>query len=168
MTGKLLCKQSLGVGRLAAGGTVFLDEVVGISPGVQATLLRILEDRFDARLVCATTKDPYDAIDKGDFRRDLFFRINSAQVFLPPLRERVSDISLLAGEMMDDLGMPRPDSGWDELAQYEWPGNTRELEAAVRLASMRPSAARGGSANAAEQLLPKKTVRKRNRRQSGS
>jgi len=159
---KLLCRQSLGVGRLAAGGTVFLDEVIGISPKVQATLLRILEDQFSARLVCATSKDPYDAMDRGDFRRDLFFRINSAQVFLPPLRERTADILLLAGEMMDDFGMPRPDSGWDELAQYEWPGNTRELEAAVRLASIR-----GGASNAAEQLLPRRPVRKRNRRKSG-
>jgi len=146
--------------RLAGGGTVFLDEVTEIGSAIQAKLLRILEDHFDARLICATSKDPYEQIEKGSFRRDLFFRINSAQVFLPPLRERTTDIPLLAGAMMDELGMHRPDGGWDELAQYDWPGNTRELEMAVRLAAIRGDC----PASAAEQLLPMRIMRKINRR----
>ena len=146
---------------LAAGGTVLLDEVTAMSPHLQATLLRILEDDSATRFICTSSKDPYEEIEKGRFRSDLFFRLNSSQIFLPPLRERAADIPVLAGELMDQLGVPKPEAGWDELADYDWPGNFSELEAAVRLAALRRGDTTG---NAADALLPRTYPRRKTRR----
>ena len=144
---------------LAAGGSVLLDEVIDMLPRLQAMLLRTLEDDSATRFICTSSKDPYEEIDKGRFRSDLFFRLNSAQIFLPPLRER-TDIPVLAGNLMDQLGVPKPEAGWDELAEYDWPGNYSELEAAVRLAALR----RGDTGNAADALLPRTCPRRKMRR----
>ena len=145
---------------IASGGTILLDEVLELAPRLQAMLLRILGDTPSVRFICSTSRDPYEEIENGNFRSDLFFRLNSDQIFLPPLRERTTDIPLLAGELMDQFGVPRPAAGWDELADYDWPGNLSELEAAVRLAAFRTS----GAANAADALLPHGRIRRKTRR----
>ena len=166
---RLVGRNTRGPWALAAGGSVLLDEVLRLSPRMQASLLRALEAALEAaledtasaaRLVCTSSVDPYEEIDNGNFRSDLFFRLNSAQIFLPPLRERAADIPLLAADFMDELGMTRPDAGWDELAEYDWPGNLNELEAAVRLAALRMA----NSGNAADALLPRVCPRRKGRR----
>jgi len=145
---------------IAAGGTILLDEFLEITPRLQAMLLRAVTNAPSVRFICSSSRDPYEEIEKGNFRSDLFFRLNSDQIFLPPLRERASDIPLLAGALMDQLGVPRPSTGWEELVDYDWPGNVSELEAAVRLAAFRTSDA----ADAAEALLPRGRIRRKTRR----
>jgi|GEM_PF-6237321 len=157
--GRLFGIAAGGFSRLAEGGTVFLDEVTQISSEAQAKLLRMLSGADGPRLISASSDDPFEQVEKQHFREDLFFRLNAAQIFLPPLRERTVDIPLLAAELMDRFGMNKPDFGWDELAEYDWPGNVGELEAAVRLAALR----RSNCANAADDLLPRDR-RMRNRR----
>jgi len=145
---------------IAAGGTILLDEFLEIAPRLQAVLLRTVTNAPSVRFICSSSKDPYEEIEKGNFRSDLFFRLNSDQIFLPPLRERAGDIPLLAGALMDQFGVPRPSTGWDELADYDWPGNVSELEAAVRLAAFRT----GDVPNAADALLPHGRTRRKTRR----
>jgi len=158
--GKLFDRRAGGVSRLAARGTVFLDELTRISPQAQAKLLRMLDTPDVPRLISASSDDPFEQVEKQQFREDLFFRLNAAQIFLPPLRERPADIPLLAAQLMDRYGMHKPDEGWDELIEYDWPGNVGELEAAVRLAALR----RSDCANAADDLLPKDRRAKNRRR----
>lgn len=138
---------------LATGGTLLLDEIAEMSPQLQAKLLRVLQDgRFqrlggtreiqsDVRLLCATHADIPRAIAEGRFRQDLYYRINTVQIFLAPLRERRDDIPLLAshflakfaGEMAKDVRAI--DSGaTNQLLAHTWPGNVRELEHAVQRA----------------------------------
>lgn len=148
-----------GFASLIMGGTIFLREVTALAPEAQARLLRAMEDDSCARVVSSSSDDPFEEVERGAFREDLFFRINAAQVFVPPLRERTADIALLAQEFMEQFGMPKPEDGWDELAQYDWPGNVNELEAAVRLAAIR----RNRCDSAAEHLLPPR-FRPENRR----
>jgi DNA-binding NtrC family response regulator len=136
---------------------LFLDEVGDMPLPLQAKLLRLLEDRtfyrvggerpvrFEARLVCATNQDLEAAVRRGDFREDLFFRINVIPVAVPPLRERQVDSSLLLHRFVHDFAalMGREVEGVSALAEeaalaHDWPGNVRELrnrvERAVALA----------------------------------
>jgi transcriptional regulator with GAF, ATPase, and Fis domain len=143
------------IGRLeqAAGGTLFLDEIAEMSPLVQAKLLRVLQERefqrvggtrtlrADVRVIAATNRDLAAAIAKGQFREDLYYRLNVFEIHVPALRERADDILVLAEFFLEDLGrtMGRPAAGISRdarewLLAYPWPGNVRELRNAIERA----------------------------------
>jgi Nif-specific regulatory protein len=135
---------------LAHGGTLLLDEIGEISPAFQAKLLRVLQEgefervggtrtlKVDVRLICATNKNLEEAVAKGEFRADLYYRITVVPIFLPPLRDRPSDIPLLARAFLAsfnkengrDLGIT--DTGLDLISRCYFPGNVRELENCIR------------------------------------
>jgi len=135
----------------ADGGTIFLDEISETSPAMQVKLLRALNDKqvcmvgasraqqVDVRIIAATNKDLTDLVRKGQFREDLFFRLNVIPVRIPPLRERGDDILLLighfAGRFADEAGRAAPsftDRALGSLRAYHWPGNVRELQNVVQ------------------------------------
>ena len=130
----------------ADGGTLFLDEVGDMSLKTQAKVLRALdEQRFlpvgashpvhvDVRVIAATNKDLEEEISRGNFREDLFYRLNVIPFFVPPLRDRKEDIPALAGEFLTEFGkqygrqhVEMSDDALAALRQYHWPGNVREL-----------------------------------------
>jgi formate hydrogenlyase transcriptional activator len=132
---------------LADRGTLFLDEIGELPAGVQAKLLRVLQEReitriggakplaVNVRLVAATNRDLQEALRNGSFRQDLFYRLSVFPVTLPPLRERSEDIALLARYFVqrfaERLGRPRPHvtpAAMRALQDYQWPGNVRELQ----------------------------------------
>jgi len=136
-----------GLVEVAGGGTVFLDEVAEMSPGLQVKLLRFLQDhRFrrvggtedieiDIRTIAATNKDPSQLIRMGTFREDLYYRLNVISVEMPPLRERREDIPLLATNFLSVFAartgrnaMRIAPDAMEILTAYAWPGNVRELE----------------------------------------
>jgi transcriptional regulator with GAF, ATPase, and Fis domain len=138
---------------IADGGTVFLDEVSEIAPALQAKLLRVIQERefervggndpirVDIRIIAATNRDLEDAIKQGQFRQDLFFRLNVVSITMPPLRERREDIPLLASYFASKYGkkLQRRIKGISEEAKacfmkYEWTGNVRELENCIERA----------------------------------
>jgi DNA-binding NtrC family response regulator len=147
-TGALGAKP--GLIELADGGTLFLDEIGEMEPESQVKLLRVLESRtffrvggtrprrVDLRLVAATNRDLAEAMKGGHFRQDLYYRINTITIQLPPLRERPEDVALLARHFVDaNAGYGRKRLGAAALAcleGYGWPGNVRELEHAVERA----------------------------------
>jgi transcriptional regulator, propionate catabolism operon regulatory protein len=131
---------------LAHGGTIFLDEIAEIPLSLQTRLLRIVEERdlvriggesilhVDIRVIAATNKDLWGMVEKGLFRADLCYRLSVLELRIPPLRERLDDIPLLAGTVLRGL---RPDLSADTIAliaewplfrSYDWPGNIRELK----------------------------------------
>ena len=131
----------------AEGGTLFLDEIGEISPAVQVKLLNVIQERTfqrlggttilksDIRLVAATNRDLETAVKEGHFREDLYYRLNVFPVYLPPLRERRTDILLLAEYFLDTYSRENnkkidriSTSAIDLLIQYHWPGNVRELQ----------------------------------------
>jgi DNA-binding NtrC family response regulator len=134
-------------------GSVLLDEITEMPMDLQAKLLRVLEDRqvrrlggsrtvpVDFRLICSTNRDPETAVREGRLRQDLYFRINTVTVSMPPLRERGSDIAILAKSFLERFREKhvRPVEGIDpeayrRLLAYQWPGNVRELEHAIERA----------------------------------
>jgi two-component system response regulator HydG len=133
----------------AAGGTLFLDEIGDLPVDLQAKLLRALQEReikpvgsndrvpIDVRVIAATNRDLEDAIRKGQFRQDLYFRLNVVQIKLPPLRDRKHDMPMLVTSFLDKFSHPqRPvttisEEAMSRLMAYDWPGNVRELENAV-------------------------------------
>jgi two-component system response regulator HydG len=134
----------------AEGGTLLLDEIGEMEPGLQAKLLRALEEReivrvgsnepvpVDVRVVAATNRSLRARVDEGTFRADLFYRLNVVRLVLPPLRERAEDIPELVGAFLDDLaerhGCERPGVEprlLDRLRALAWPGNVRELRNCV-------------------------------------
>lgn len=137
---------------LADGGTLFLDEIGDISARTQVALLRVLQDktferiggtttlRADVRVVCATHRDLRAMVERGEFREDLYYRIRGITLEVPPLRERASDIPLLAthllGRIAAEQRLPAPKvldaSALKVLAKHRWPGNVRELENVLR------------------------------------
>jgi two-component system nitrogen regulation response regulator NtrX len=138
--------EKLGTFERADGGTLFLDEVGDMSLKTQAKVLRALdEQRFlpvgashpvhvDVRVIAATNKDLEEEIARGNFREDLFYRLNVIPFFVPPLRDRKEDIPLLVKEFLQEFGQQygRPhvemsSDALDTLRQYHWPGNVREL-----------------------------------------
>jgi DNA-binding NtrC family response regulator len=143
---------AIGLFRVADGGTLFLDEIGEIAPGVQAKLLRALQQRevrpvgsavaipVDLRIVAATNRDLAQLAEAGQFRRDLFYRLNVVRIEIPPLRERIDDIPLLAQHFLAKHRRSRsPVTGFepealDALSRHPWPGNVRELENAVESA----------------------------------
>jgi len=131
---------------MAARGVLFLDEVSEMSLTAQAKLLRFLEQReyqrlggtrlqkADVRIIAASNRDLVAAVEHGTFREDLLYRLKVFDICLPPLRDRVSDIPLLAEQFLADLGramaIPTPrlrDDARDALLAHDWPGNVREL-----------------------------------------
>jgi transcriptional regulator with PAS, ATPase and Fis domain len=140
---------------LAAGGVLFLDEVSEMSLSAQAKFLRVLQERefqrlggtrlqkADVRVVAATNRDLRKAVDRGAFREDLYYRLHIFDIWLPPLRERPSDIPLLADVFLEDIARSfgRPPAGLtrdakDALVGYSWPGNVRELRNALERAAI--------------------------------
>ncbi len=139
-----------GIFEAADGGTVFFDEIGDMSIDLQAKLLRVLQDRevvrigetkpreFDVRVISATNRNLEKLVEKGEFRRDLFYRINVIHVPLPPLRERKEDLPLLLEEFLvqSNRRLAKNVAGYhpDTVRYFEsfsWPGNVRELENAV-------------------------------------
>jgi two-component system, NtrC family, nitrogen regulation response regulator NtrX len=145
-SGSSVSGEKRGTFERADGGTLFLDEVGDMSLKTQAKVLRTLdEQRFlpvgashpihvDVRVIAATNKDLEEEIARGNFREDLFYRLNVIPFFVPPLRERKEDIPLLVKEFLEQFGpqygRPRvemAEEALNTLRQYHWPGNVREL-----------------------------------------
>jgi Nif-specific regulatory protein len=137
----------------ADGGTLFLDEIGELSPSTQAKLLRVLQGReferlggnetvrVDVRLITATNKDLEKALAEGSFREDLYYRLNVFSIFVPPLRERKSDVLLLADHFVEKYTRVHQRTikristpAIDMLMAYHWPGNVRELENTIERA----------------------------------
>lgn len=146
-------RDKVGKFEAAAGGTIFLDEVGTSTPAFQVKLLRVLQDRLiervgdtetvdvDVRIVLATNKDLEQAVQDGDFREDLFYRINVVSVEMPPLRERPLDIQPLAEHFLRRFAdeHQRPVEGFTDralaaLQHAPWPGNVRQLENVIERA----------------------------------
>ncbi|HYQ81961.1 MAG TPA: sigma 54-interacting transcriptional regulator [Anaeromyxobacteraceae bacterium] len=145
----------------AGGGTLFLDEVSELSPQAQAALLRVLQERevvrlggsmprrIDIRVIAASNRELAGEMRAGRFRPDLFFRLNVLTIAVPPLRERPTDVPLLARAFLRDAegevgrsGLRFSEEALRALCQYDWPGNIRELRNVVlRLAATVPQSA---------------------------
>lgn len=134
----------------ADGGTLFLDEIGEIDAATQVKLLRVLSERtlervgsnspikVDVRVIAATNKNLKELVAKGDFREDLYFRLNVVKIQMPPLRTRREDIVLLANSFLQEFAKendrplkPLTDAALDLLLKYSWPGNVRELRTAI-------------------------------------
>jgi Nif-specific regulatory protein len=138
----------------AHGGTMFLDEIGEITPAFQAKLLRVLQEgefervggsktqKVDVRVVAATNRNLEEEVQKGNFREDLYYRLNVMPINMPPLRERVADIPDLAKFLINKIGTNQgreltiDDSGLKILMRYDWPGNVRELENSLERAAV--------------------------------
>jgi transcriptional regulator with PAS, ATPase and Fis domain len=140
---------------LAAGGVLFLDEVGEMSPSAQAKFLRVLQERefsrlggtrlhkANVRIIAASNRDLRKAVERGDFREDLFYRLQVFDIRLAPLRERKSDIVLLSDAFLQDIAKSfgRPPAGLtrdarEALLRHDWPGNVRELRNALERAAI--------------------------------
>ena len=139
--------QKIGRFELADKGTLFLDEVGDIPPALQPKLLRVLQEqeferlgstkthKVDVRLVAATNRDLIEMVNRGEFRSDLYYRLNVFPILLPPLRDRREDIPALVAHFVEVFGrrMGReiehiPPETMSALSSYQWPGNIRELQ----------------------------------------
>ncbi|MBI1388912.1 MAG: response regulator [bacterium] len=143
-------KQRKGRFEIADGGTLFLDEISEISQSIQVKLLRVLQEKqfervggsetihVDIRIIAATNRDLQELVDKGEFREDLFYRLKVVTLFVPPLRERASDIPLLVDTFVERFSR---ENGRKPLKvapaviecfqRYAWPGNVRELQGVI-------------------------------------
>ena len=145
-------QSKIGLIESAGSGTLFLDEIGDLPVDLQAKLLRALQEKevkpvgsndrisIATRVIAATNRDLDAAVRQGQFRQDLFFRLNVVQIKLPPLRERKSDIPILVNSFLekfsDSNGSPRTisEDAMVRLIAYDWPGNVRELENAIERA----------------------------------
>ena len=143
----------MGLFEAAAGGTLFLDEISEMDIGLQAKLLRVLQERrfrpvgavkeleADVRVIAACNASLPDYVAEGKFRKDLYYRLNTFALHIPPLRERPGDIPLLARTILDELGhrLRRPftltDDAVECLQAHDWPGNVRELHNALEFSA---------------------------------
>lgn len=140
-------QRKLGKFELANGGTIFLDEVGELEMLLQAKLLRVIQEKAfdrvggteliktDVRIISATNRDLKEAVDKKEFREDLFYRLNSFPIYIPPLRHRKGDILVLAQHFLESLSkkLGKEVKGFSKKAlkliyDYPWPGNIREME----------------------------------------
>lgn len=145
--------QKIGKFELAHRGTIFLDEIGSIEPDVQVKLLRVLQERefervgghktikTDVRIIAATNKNLEQSVEKETFRGDLYYRLNVFPIYLPPLRERKTDILLLADYFLEQYAQENSKTikrfstpAIDMLMSYHWPGNVRELENCIERA----------------------------------
>lgn len=141
--------RKIGKFELAGDGTIFLDEIGDMSLATQAKLLRVLQNREfyrlggndiivnKARVIAATNRDLEYMIEKGEFRQDLYYRLNVFPIYLPPLRERKEDIPALVShfiEQYDVVGIDR--KALQHLIEYDWPGNIRELQNVIERAAI--------------------------------
>jgi DNA-binding NtrC family response regulator len=146
-------ERRIGCFELAAGGTLLLDELAEMPAGTQAKLLRVLEERklrrlggrteidVDVRVLAATNREPDEAIEKGDLRSDLFYRLNVFHIHMPPLRTHLEDLPAMAEAMLYEMNQKhgRKVSGvapsiLDRMIAYHWPGNARELRNTIERA----------------------------------
>jgi DNA-binding NtrC family response regulator len=137
----------------ADGGTIFLDEISNASAALQVKLLRVIQDRqfepvgsnrtetVDIRIITASNKDLTDEVKRGRFREDLYYRVNVVTIDLPPLKDRVGDVSLLARHFLriycglhSKVKLGITDEAMETLERYNWPGNIRELENVIEQA----------------------------------
>jgi Nif-specific regulatory protein len=142
-----------GLFEIADGGTFFLDEIADISPTIQAKLLRVLQEGFfrrvgdtedrqvDIRIVSATNKELKSEVDKGNFREDLYYRLNVIAITMPPLRERRTDIPVLIQHFLVKIAEKSGQkikkiepAAMKAMSRYDWPGNVRELENTIERA----------------------------------
>ncbi len=142
-TGALAARK--GRFEMAEGGTIFLDEIGDMNPAMQVKLLRVLQERMfervgsctsqrcNVRVIAATHRNLEEAIARGTFREDLYYRLNVVPIEMPPLRERIEDLALLIAALVERLaaaGQPRVQfttAALEALRAYRWPGNVREL-----------------------------------------
>ena len=162
-----------GLFEIASGGTVFIDEVSGMSQILQSRLLRVLQERqvrrvggirftdVDVRVIAASNQDLEAACRRGEFREDLYYRLNVIPITLPPLRSRDGDIPLLAKEFLRRFMKPKADvsllpdlsvSATDLLCRYPWPGNVRELQNVIERAAVLADGPSIGSVHLPERL----------------
>ncbi len=145
-------RQHRGFFERAHGGTLFLDEITEMPPALQVKLLRVLEtgsymrvgataqQDADVRVIAATNRDPERAVADGQLREDLLYRLNVFPIAMPPLRQRLDDVALLAGHFLADIGKSEgrtrqlSTAAVAKLEAYRWPGNVRELRNAVQRA----------------------------------
>jgi two-component system response regulator HydG len=140
-------QKKIGLAEAANGGTLFLDEIGELSPAIQAKLLRFLQEgeiyrvggkdpiRLDIRLICATNRDLEKEVKNGNFREDLYYRINTIVAQVPPLRRRKEDIPALVSHFLGqgnqaylNRGRQMDQEAMTAMMNYEWPGNIRELQ----------------------------------------
>jgi DNA-binding NtrC family response regulator len=144
--------QNIGYFEHASGGTLFLDEVTEMPLDMQVQLLRVLETgtfhrvgglqpvRVNVRIVAATNRDPYTAVNQGRFREDLLYRLAVVPLRVPPLRERLEDVPYLAQRFLDSFNAAEGTSkvfskrAMETLSGYDWPGNVRELKNTINRA----------------------------------
>ena len=147
-------KDKEGLLTAAAGGTFFMDEIGAMSPATQVKMLRALQERevtpvgaikalpLDVRILAATNQELEQEIERGNFRSDLYYRLNVIQLRLPPLRERPEDVPILARHFLESRAGPDgvaphiTEQTMDVLARHDWPGNVRELENALERAAI--------------------------------
>ncbi len=143
-------QNTLGLFRAADGGTIFLDEIGEIPLRTQAKLLRVLQERevrpvgstgrnvINIRVIAATNRDLLKAVREGGFRQDLYYRLSAINLQLPPLRDRMEDITLLARHFFASFNASSGpaktlgEAALNRLQRYDWPGNVRELENVLR------------------------------------
>jgi len=147
--------DKVGLLELADGGSVFLDEIADLPLSLQARLLRVIEDgevrpvggtrskKIDVRFIAASNQNLEERVSRGEFRKDLFYRLNVVTLRVPPLRDRAEDIPLLARHFLTqfarEFGKPVTDlhpSAVTDLVAYKWPGNIRELRNVIERAVM--------------------------------
>ncbi|WP_028889134.1 sigma-54-dependent transcriptional regulator [Tenacibaculum ovolyticum] len=140
-------KDTIGRFELAKGGTIFLDEIGNLPLHLQSKLLTVVQNRkvtrlgegneraIDVRIICATNANVHEMVDEQTFRQDLLFRINTIELNLPPLRDRIGDVELLANHFLNKLNQKyrKKIDGFNKqalngLKKYHWPGNIREIE----------------------------------------
>jgi two-component system, NtrC family, response regulator AtoC len=165
-------RQHRGFFERAHGGTLFLDEITEMPLDLQVKLLRVLETgafmrvgsdelfETDVRIIAATNRQPLEAVASGKLREDLYYRLNVFQVSMPPLRERLEDIDLLAPHFLSVLNASEgtakklAPAAIERLKQYHWPGNVRELRNVIQRAAIMSDGALIGTVQLPDEMVP--------------